>query len=801
MGIKILRVAEVALDSRLAGSEAVYTYAADADTQVGQARFVPLGPRRTLGYVIAVREILEQELGFPASALRPLAERVEGLDLPLAVIDLLHEVSRQTLTPLSVCISACTPPGVRDRLVTQWEPTGTPPDGLSPAAAETLHALHEKPILQGKGRAVPPAVLRQLRGLEKLGLARKVTHLLSTREKNRSSTQLRLTSDTAKVEEFLRKSAKKKPAQALTVMRLQGSEASALEMEEIKALAQVSEATVKALLSAGLLEPVEAGDAVRGEAPNPNPAQAAAIAAISQAVSQRDSVNFLLYGITGSGKTEVYLRAAEATLREGRQVLYLVPEIALTAQVIAQLRARFGARVAVLHSNQSPGERLESWARVKRGEAPVVLGPRSALFAPLHDLGLIVMDEEHEGSYKQETAPRYHTKRLARFLAARHACPLVLGSATPSVETFWEAEHDSVRRLDLPVRANPQARLPEITVLDLTSGYRKGQPALLDPALQDALAETLAREEQAILFLNRRSYAPFVVCRDCGHRFECPQCSVSLSLHRRANQLRCHQCDHHAPAPEECPQCQGTRLGAFGAGTEKVEEAVAALFPQARVARLDRDIARRKGALEEVLSQFRARELDILVGTQMVAKGLDFPQVTLVGVITADISLNVPDFRASERTFQLLSQVAGRAGRSVRPGRVFFQTLSADHPAIRAAQAHDYEGLVRQLWRERAPLGYPPFGRLVNVVFTGPVRQDVVGVSAVAGQRLRTQLPGWAILGPADCPIERIQNQFRRHIVLKSLPDTDPTPIATVLDAVESPGVRIVIDVDPYSMV
>ncbi|MEX2242776.1 MAG: primosomal protein N' [Fimbriimonadaceae bacterium] len=795
-----LLVADVGIDSRSAGSEAVYTYRAGEGVKLGQARFVPLGPRRVLGFVMALREVGPEDLGFDPALLKDLGDRVHGADLPPAIVALAHEVSRQTLAPLAMAVTLVSPPGVRERVVTKWRATGAAYEGdLTTAQREALRVLGEQEIEDTKSKPVPRGVKSALGALERRGLAVRALTVVPFTERNSPGGLMRLTRDEKKVEAFLTGQGLKRPAQLVTVMRLQGSEAASFTVQEIKALGGVSDSTVKSLVGQGLLERVEDGDAARADPPVPNADQARAIARIVEAVKSGKGGRFLLYGVTGSGKTEVYLRAAAEALKWGRQVLYLVPEIALTAQVIAQLRARFGRSVAVMHSNMSPGERLDNWMAVHRGEAPIVLGARSALFAPLSNLGLIVMDEEHEASYKQENAPRYHSRRLAAFLAAQSGAPLVMGSATPSVETFYEASEGRVERLDLPSRTL-QARLPEVHVEDMTEMYKEGRPSIFSARLEALMNETLARGEQAILFLNRRAYSPFILCRECGHRFLCPHCSVSLAFHRRDHKLRCHHCGHQEAAPDTCPDCGGSKVSGFGVGAEKVEEAVAVEFPGARVARLDRDTTRRKGALEETFAKFRAGETNVLVGTQMVAKGLDFPNVTLVGVVAADVSLNVPDFRASERTFQLLSQVAGRAGRSVRPGEVVIQTFCPGHLAVQCAQRHDYESLFAAMVTERREAQYPPFVRIVNVLVLGDVFAEVVAVSASVGERLRSALPGAAVLGPTSCPIERRNKMWRRHVLVKLPPDGDPAPIAAAIAGLGSARTRVWIDVDAYNL-
>jgi primosomal protein N' (replication factor Y) len=788
------------MDSRSAGSEAVYTYRATAKTRVGEAYFVPLGPRRVLGFVMRLRSVEPDDLGFELSALKDLGERVQGADLPESSVALAHECARQTLTPLALSVSLVAPPGIRERVVVRWVATGAEPnEPLTPAQREALRVLGEGPVEDTRQKPVPRGAKSALGALARRGLARREAVVATAQERSRTTGLLRLSQDAERIERFLSGQGLKRPAQLVTVMRLQGADAATFTQQEVKALGGVSDSTVKSLLDQGLLETVEESEVERATPPKPNPDQQSAIDAINAAVKAGRSERFLLYGVTGSGKTEVYLRCAAEALRSGRQVLYLVPEIALTAQVIGQLRARFGKSVAVMHSNMGSAERLENWLAVRRGEAPVVLGARSALFAPFTKLGLIVMDEEHEASYKQENAPRYHAKRLAAFLADRFGAPLVMGSATPSVETFYEASQGKVSRLDLPVRA-ASAKMPSVHVEDMTELYKTGRPSVFSPRLEQLVRDTLARGEQAILFLNRRAYSPFIVCRDCGHRFLCPDCSVSLALHQRERRLRCHHCGYSEAAPNKCPECRGSRVTGFGVGAERVEEMVAATFPGVRVARLDRDTTRRKGSLEETFAKFRARETDVLVGTQMVAKGLDFPNVTLVGVIAADVSLNVPDFRASERTFQLLSQVAGRAGRGTAPGEVVVQTFNPGHTAVVCAQAHDYRAFFDSIVEERRLAQYPPFVRIVNVLVLGDELSSVVSVSAEAASRLRSALPTVQVLGPASCPIERRSKLWRRHVLVKLPPDGDPSPVAAALDGLGTPRTRVWIDVDAYNL-
>lgn len=793
-------VADVAISARDAGATASYTYAAPPEARRGEAWIVPLGGRRAIGYVVGVRLTSPADLGFDLSRLRPLKEPIQGLDLPEALMDLVEETARQTLSPLPSALSAATPPGVRERLAVTWRPGGAVTGALPARQAEALRMLQERGVVyEGGGGSLTDPMKRALRALAQKGLAERGLELRRWAERRSSEQSVALNPDSSLVERFLAGPGRKRPAQAVTVMRLQGVGSSALPVREIRALAGVSDVTVQALLDAGLLVPAEDVSSALEPAPQPNPDQEAAIAAVSRDVAARSPTRFLLFGVTGSGKTEVYMRCMAEALRMGRGVLYLVPEIALTAQTLTRLRARFGDRVAMLHSNLPPRERLESWTAIRRMNRSVVLGARSALFAPLEDIGLIVIDEEHEGSFKQESAPRYSTGPLAEFLARRHDCPIVYGSATPSVETFYRAKTGDLQLLRLPSRA-AAATLPSVETVDLAELFRERKPALVSERLQAEILTTLERGEQAILFLNRRAYAPVLKCRECGHCWECPRCSVVLAYHRQANQLRCHHCNHTERAPSECPECGSERVAGFGVGVQRLEECLAELFPEARVARLDRDVARRAGALEEVLASFRAGATDILVGTQLVAKGLDFPHVTLVGAVAADVSLHVPDFRASERTFQLLSQVGGRAGRASRPGRVLIQTFQPNHVSVVCAQAHDYEGFYAAEVKEREEAGYPPFRRLVNVVVSGTARTDVVTASAQIAEELRRAVPCGEVLGPTDCALARLDGLWRRHSLLKLEPGADVSPVAQALDALVLPRVRVVADVDPVSL-
>ena len=801
-----LRVVDVALDPRSGGTNAIYTYLPTEKVQVGDAVLVSLGNRQLLGYAIAFRDVTAETLGFDPIHLKPIAGIVSGLQIPAPIMAAVHYVSEQYLCPIPSALTAAVPPGVRDRLVKTWATTGKPrTQDLKTLEVEVLNILDQEGEIEEK-ESLQAGTEKALKSLVAQGFVEQTLKLKPFQNKKSAEALYRLTSDDVKVEKFLTGDGKKKPAQTVAVMQIQEADGSALSSAEIRAMAGVTETTVKALIKAEILEIVTSDDhRATKQPPTPNKHQQVAIDAICHAIDANQPQSFLLFGITGSGKTEVFLRAAGKALANGRQVLYLVPEIALATQAIAQLRERFGARIAILHSEQSPVERLQNWQEVRNGGASIVLGPRSALFAPLSNVGLIVLDEEHETGYKQEQSPRYQSRTVARFLANKHNCPLVLGSATPSIEYFAEAEANEeegdaakLTLLTLPNRT-ASAVLPKVFIEDLSSGYRGGHPSLFGPLLTEKLEQTLEAGNQAILFLNRRAYSPFLMCRDCGSKWECPSCAVTLSYHRRDNRLKCHHCGYQERAPEICPKCESTKIKPFGVGTEKVEELVIEQFPNARVSRLDRDIAQKRGAIEEVIADFRSGEKNVLVGTQLVAKGLDFPNVTLVGVIAADVSLNLPDFRSSERTFQLLSQVAGRAGRGVKPGEVVIQTFNPTTPAIVFAQKHEYLEFFHHCLQERREAKYPPYNKLINIVMSGESRPSVIGLGAKILARLQT-FEQITILGPTDCVLERLNNRWRRHLLIKLPSDFDVQRIGNAIADVEEKGVQLTIDVDPYSL-
>ena len=509
----------------------------------------------------------------------------------------------------------------------------------------------------------------------------------------------------------------------------------------------------------------------------------------------------LLHGVTGSGKTEVYARLARAAVARGRQALVLVPEIALTPAIAARLRPAFGARVAIQHSGLSDGARHDQWHRIRRGEVDVVVGTRSAVFAPLPSVGLIVVDEEHDGSYKQDESPRYHGRDVAVMRGKRDGALVVLGSATPSLESFRHADSGRYRLFTLPQRVGSRP-LPAVRIVDMREQFAEhGPDIVLSAPLAEAIDGRLADREQALVLLNRRGFAASLLCRVCGQTLECPDCSVSLTFHRAAGRARCHYCGYSRPRPAACPRCSGTVLEHVGFGTERVQAEIERRWPAARVARLDRDTVRRRGGAARLLQRVARRELDVLVGTQMVAKGHDFPGVTLVGVVSADIGLGVPDFRAAERTFQLLTQVAGRAGRGSAPGEAIVQTLHPGHYAIRHACDQAYAPFHEQELRFRRALRYPPVVSLVSVVVRGTLRDRAVREAATLAARLRAAPRRFTVLGPAPAPLARLRGRYRVQLFLKGGGRAEMREaLLRVLE--EHPRLKrsAVVDVDPVSV-
>jgi len=535
--------------------------------------------------------------------------------------------------------------------------------------------------------------------------------------------------------------------------------------------------------------------------PEPTSNQEAVLGEIIKGIYSKRFSPFLIFGVTGSGKTEIYLRAIEGVLAQGQEAIVLVPEISLTPQLLSRFKDRFGENLALLHSGLGRGERYDQWRRIWRGDVKIAMGARSAIFAPFKNVGIIIIDEEHDPSYKQEEKLKYHARDVAVVRAKQAEATLLLGSATPSLESFYNAEKGKFRLLHLPERIEGKP-LPKVEVMDM-----RKEGGIISEKVKVALKKNIEDKKQSLLFLNRRGFANFILCPDCGHTFKCPNCSVTLTHHLRDRSLQCHYCDYRIPAPGDCPKCQGHRLQGMGIGTERLEQEIKSLFPETQVGRMDRDTTSRRRSHLQILKRLESGSIDILVGTQMIVKGHDFPNITFVGVVSADTSLHFPDFRSSERTFQLLTQVAGRAGRGEVLGEAVIQTFNPDHYSILRAKDHDYIGFFQEEIPFRKALGYPPFSRLINFRLIGNSEKRTKGMAEEMGRIGKTLLKkrygkGIEVLGPSTAPFAKMRGKFRWQMLAKGespqLLHQFAREIVSGMEVqIKGKGVNLDIDVDP----
>jgi primosomal protein N' (replication factor Y) len=786
--------------------------------QPGVRVLVPLRGRRAVGIVAEVGD---------SSSFTALKTILSVLDeqpvLDSSLLGLCRWMADYYLCSFAEAVSNALPGSVRlrvDRLVRLAEaatPAGVKPPAeqgtkLSPTEAQVLESLHSRgPQTTGAlQRSFGTQTQRALATLQKKGRIVVDDRLHSGNRLTKRIRYYRVARALEADEEQLWR--KKRPAQFAVFHYLERHPLRRAADAELRVSFPNLRAKLNALTRAGLVHTTEE-ETYRPVLPGPTPedrtvaptvAQQRAIDAVTAAVADRFQA-FLLWGVTGSGKTEVYLRSVGACLVAECEALVLVPEISLTHQLVDRIRARFGSRVAVLHSGLSDGERWDEWRKIARGEATIVVGARSAAFAPLPRLGLVVVDEEHDSAYKQEDGIRYNGRDVAVMRAKLAGCPVLLGSATPAMETFHNGRSGRYKILELPERVEARP-LPAVDVVDLRRVPSKGKSVLISPRLVAALQANLTAGGQSLVFLNRRGFANFLQCHQCGDTATCPNCSVTLTIHWRWRALRCHHCEHTLPIPTACPSCASLGLGAWGAGTEQVEAALRRVLPGARIGRMDRDTTSRKGAQRDILLAWERRDYDILVGTQMITKGHDVPGVTLVGVLLADLSLNLPDFRAAERTFQLITQVAGRAGRGERPGRVLVQTLQPQHFSLQCATHHDYAAFAEHELAARRELGYPPFARLVLLRCEGEHLQATEGVARDLAQQLHAhRASGVTLLGPTPAPLEKLRRRYRWQMLLRG-----SSAAAVHRAAAEARGavrplarrrnVRVLVDVDPYSM-
>jgi primosomal protein N' (replication factor Y) len=817
-----------------------------AEVQVGARVLVPFRNRRLTGVVVEEGPPADEHPG--DYALKPVYDVLDDEPaLPKGLLQLTHWIHRYYVCSWGEAIKAALPAGTTIKTERRLAPTeatetalhanGAPADENAedwsdhPTGRTVLQDLAERgettlrALRRRTGETVPLALVRRMARDGVLDLETQLSDpsvQAKTAYHVRFAPAFRHDGVAADLKEQLRGSKQRAVVEVLA--GLAAENVYEPRQADVKARADAPHSTMQSLADKGIIEVVE--KEVRrsplddlpapGDPPDYDfhPAQQAAVDAITGAVDDRRYESFLLHGVTGSGKTVVYIEALRRVLDQGRTGIVLVPEIALTPQTVQRFRAHFGDRVAVLHSQMSDGERFDMWRGIREGQYPVVIGPRSAILAPVEDLGLVVVDEEHESSYKQfDPAPRYHARDVAVMRAHQAGAACVLGSATPSLESLMNARWGKYTLLEMPERVpvadGGVAQLPDIEIIDLTLQRKKHQldGVLADP-LRAAIQTRLDRSEQVILLQNRRGYAPVIECEDCGWVPRCTDCAVSLTYHKAKGHLRCHYCGRTARFPRTCPDCGSDALSQIGTGTQRVEEELADVVPDATVLRMDRDTTTEKHAHHRILERFRQGAADILLGTQMVAKGLDFGRVTLVGVVDADVGLLLPDFRAEERTFQLLTQVAGRAGRADLPGEVLLQTRNPDQSALQHAKRYDFEGFAEQALAERRALHYPPFGRVASVAFRGPEEDRVERLAerwTAALRRHAGSAEGTLdVLGPEPAFIARVKKQYRYRTILKSRQPSGMLQAALrqAQEAYGAPpnGYHIAIDVDALGL-
>ncbi|MHC1578504.1 MAG: primosomal protein N' [Dehalococcoidia bacterium] len=810
-----MNYAEVAVNSPGSRCTFCYSIPPNLSVAVGQAVWVPFGSQLLQGIVLGLSDQPTVE------ETREIAGTVADLPLLSSLqIKLAQWISEHYFSTPFEALALMLPPGFGRRSVTFFEATNSQVDlPLTSEQREVLRVLGkkkkmslpelEKAIGKRKARQITDQLLGHKLIIQTLELGK-------PRARPQMVAYIKLTGDKEEIEAAKARLEKSHAYKQAELLEFLTGQTQPISVSELRKRLNCSPATIKALESRHLVsveerrvrrDPLSRLGITASPAPVLTSSQQAAWGSIRDAIvsgkrQSGQSAVFLLFGVTGSGKTEIYLRALADVIDAGKKGVCLIPEIALTQQTVERFASRFPGRVAVLHSGLSLGEQFDEWQWILEGNCDVVIGPRSALFAPLPSLGLIIIDEEHEWTYKQEDkSPRYHARDVAIKLAEFSGAAVILGSATPDIGSFHKAKQGEYELVELKERITPRgySPLPEVGVVDLRGELKAGNTSLLSRSLSAAMKETLAHGEQVILFLNRRGTATFVRCRNCGFVFRCPRCSVALTYHAAEKRLICHRCRYSIPVPQSCPRCFRRDLRFLGIGTQRVEEEVRHLFPEARLLRWDRDVITRKYAHEMLLKKFREHKADVLIGTQMIAKGLDLPQVTLAGVINADTALNFPDFRSSERTFQLLCQVAGRAGRGVKAAKVIIQTYSPDNYVIEAAARHDYLGFYYKEIDYRRQYNYPPFSQLVRLVYSHSneelCRHEAERMHRlILGAKDREDIVDFNVIGPVPAFAFRARGRYRWQLFLRGADS------ARMLSLLALPR-GWTIDVDPVGLV
>lgn len=764
--------------------------------QPGMRVIVPFGPRHVQGFVLEVKEEPETR------KLKPIVE-------PMDIVPVLNEellMLADWLTKESLCfkisaLQVMLPAAMKAKYSKHIRTTGVAP--LSSQMQTFLYGREEAPWEEASEAGLLPDVRK---GVKDGSLD--VIYAVRSKGRKKTVRMVKCVLPEAKLQEVIQSMPKNAIKQKEALQAFCGKEGEWLPLHETGISSAVARAIIQKEYVIEKQEEVYrdplAGRTFTPDEPLPlTDIQQDAINPILEKIHEAAAQPFLLHGVTGSGKTEIYLQSISEVLAKGKEAIVLVPEISLTPQMTDRFKRRFGSEVAVLHSGLSTGEKYDEWRKISRKEVKVVVGARSAVFAPFENIGLIIIDEEHETSYKQEENPRYHARDVAIRRAEFYSCPVILGSATPSLESYARAQKGVYTLLTLDQRVNDRP-LPTVDIIDMREELREGNRSMFSRDLFEKIKDRIEKGEQAVLFLNKRGYSSFIMCRDCGFVPECPNCDVSMTYHRHRHQLKCHYCGHEDKAPDKCPECESEHIRHFGTGTQKVEEELLKLLPEARIIRMDVDTTGTKGAHERLLKQFGNKEADILLGTQMIAKGLDFPDITLVGVLSADTMLHLPDFRASEKTFQLLTQVSGRAGRHQLPGEVVIQTYTPEHYSIQLAADQHYQAFYEQEMVTRKMGGYPPFYYLALITVS---HEEAIVASAEAAKivaNIKPELsPAAVILGPVASPISRINNRYRWQCLIKykrepKLGETLKHVLEHYAKQGKSNGLMVSVDIHPY---
>lgn len=774
--------AQVIIDANHAEVDRVFDYRVPAQWEeavcVGLRVMVPFGQRNTKreGYVIALTETTE----VPAGKIKEIAEILdEGRPiLTPPILELAKWMKKEYFCTLNQCLQAVMPAGIRTKSVWYVELTEQTAE-LSEKEQQVADVLTEQ------GGAAPLRELEQVFGNRTEYILRclqekKVVRLRQKTTRSTYKKEKRYVSLTENIElltEAKEKAAKDKRLAGQLRVFSAICPGESISVEELKEKASVTDSPIHTLLQKGVLveqrrqekrDVFQLEDYTPTQPFYPTPEQAQALALLREEEQKEGKRPILLHGVTGSGKTEIYMQLIEHVIMEGKQAIVLVPEISLTPQIMERFISRFGKRVSVTHSRLSLGERLDQWRKARDGEISIIIGPRSALFMPFSNLGVIVMDECHESSYISDVTPKYHTREVARKLSELTGALLVMGSATPDIDSYHRAVTGEFLLLQLKERTKG-SRLPEVFVTDMRKELEDGNRSAFGLPLQQAIRENLEKGQQTMLFLNRRGYSTFVSCRKCGEVLTCPSCNVSYTYHASDKALVCHYCGKEVPVPKTCPSCGSHYIRYFGTGTQKIEEETRRLFPEASVLRMDADTTTGKNGHARILELFGKGKADILIGTQMIAKGHDFPDVTLVGILAADLSLNLGTYQAAENCFQLITQAAGRAGRGELPGQVFIQTYQPENHAIRMAAAQDYEGFYQEEILLRQAMEYPPFSHIFSVLITGEMEQEVILAARRLGAFMNhyAERAGCTVVGPAPAPLPKFRGEFRWQIFAK----------------------------------